>query len=192
LGVVGRASNFEKCRLVEGYFELPNLRFLHLDVRRLDPEKHGRFDVVLCCGLLYHLADPFSFISRLRRLTVDDGVLFFDTHVAPVTDEALARCRLREQLSDLETWPMEGMELEGRWSREFLTPLGKDEPWDSIAESRSFWPTREALFECLYRNRFDFIADLYGTFDPAADRVLRREFSRIYCVATRGGRESLR
>ncbi|MEE8525184.1 MAG: class I SAM-dependent methyltransferase, partial [Thermoanaerobaculia bacterium] len=75
LGVEGRRSNFEKCQLIADYFSLPNLRFLHLDVRELTPEKHGTFDAVLCCGLLYHLADPFSFLDSLARLTETGGVV---------------------------------------------------------------------------------------------------------------------
>ena len=36
----------------------------------------GRFDVVLCMGVLHHLADPAAGLARLARLAADDGLLF--------------------------------------------------------------------------------------------------------------------
>ncbi len=184
LGVEGRRSNYEKCLLIEEYFDLPNLRFAHLDVRRLSPEEHGTFDAVLCCGLLYHLADPFSFLGLLGSLTRDGGVLFVDTHVAPATPAELAECRLAGQLSALESFSgAETIAYPGRWSQEHTTELGEDEPWDSISNPRSFWPTFESLVRCLYYSGFRYISNIFGTFNIGREFGLRREFSRVYCAA---------
>ena len=66
VGVEGRKISYDKCSLIEDYFKLPNLHFLHLDVKNLNKKEHGIFDVVLCLGLLYHLDNPLSFLSILN------------------------------------------------------------------------------------------------------------------------------
>ncbi len=184
VGVEGRQANFDKCQALQRYFALPNLEFLHLDVRRLDAETHGRFDIVLCCGLLYHLSEPFMFLRRLRTLIEDAGLLFVDTHVAPEDDAAVAACRLGDKLSSLEVLPSGGVDYPGRWFDEFATERGAEHPWDSISNPKSFWPTHQALRRALYQSRFDYLVDVYGTFDPDREQTLRREFSRVYCAAT--------
>ena len=62
---------------------------LEEDVRDAFVVAHGRFDVVLCLGILYHLDQPdvFRFLARLGELC--DGLLILDTHVA-LTDAELA------------------------------------------------------------------------------------------------------
>jgi 2-polyprenyl-3-methyl-5-hydroxy-6-metoxy-1,4-benzoquinol methylase len=88
-GMEGRASNLDKAEMVRSYFGLDNLRFQLRDVKTLSAERDGRFDAVVCCGLLYHLDNPFAFLRTLRGITAEDGLLFIDTHVAP--DEASSR-----------------------------------------------------------------------------------------------------
>lgn len=192
LGVEGRRSNFDKCQLIADYFDLPNLRFQHLDVRELTPEKHGTFDAVLCCGLLYHLADPFSFLDSLSRLTEAGGVVFVDTHVAPLTPADLMACKLSRQLSEMEPFAVDDRTYQGRWSQEFITPRGEDEPWDSISNRRSFWPTLESLIKGLYHSGFGYVIEIFGAFDIEREFGLRKEFSRTYLAArkTATGRSS--
>lgn len=48
-----------------------------LSVYALDPKKHGKFDYVLMCGLLYHLRDPLTAIER--ALSVTKGVLIIES-----------------------------------------------------------------------------------------------------------------
>src|SRR6185503_21363318 len=81
VGVEGRRENFEKAELIRQWFDLPNLEFWHRDVKSLSAAD-GPFDVILCCGLLYHLDDPFDFLRRLESLLAPEGLLFVDTHVA--------------------------------------------------------------------------------------------------------------
>ena len=47
------------------------------DFATLDPEQLGRFDVVLCLGVLQHLSDPLGAMRRLHALC--DGVAVIDT-----------------------------------------------------------------------------------------------------------------
>lgn len=58
-----------------------------LDVERDDPSALGRFDVVFCYGLLYHLEDP---LLVLRKLTgVCDDLFLLETMVTDSTEPVL-------------------------------------------------------------------------------------------------------
>ena len=43
----------------------------------LDPELHGRFDVVHCHGVLYHEVHSVVLLERLRAMLADGGTLLF-------------------------------------------------------------------------------------------------------------------
>jgi len=43
----------------------------------LDPELHGRFDLVHCHGVLYHELHPAAMLQRLRAMLSDEGTLLF-------------------------------------------------------------------------------------------------------------------
>lgn len=51
--------------------------YLHLDVYQLDPRVHGRFDIVLCFGVLYHLKHPLLALERICAVT--GGVCHIDS-----------------------------------------------------------------------------------------------------------------
>jgi tRNA (mo5U34)-methyltransferase len=63
----------------------------------LNPARYGQFDVVLCCGVLYHLRYPMLGIDNLRR--VCRGELYLETHL---TDWALGA--FRRKLRSLAMW----------------------------------------------------------------------------------------
>lgn len=70
VGMEGRGANIEKARFVKRALSLDNLELVQDDVRNLSVEKYGRFDVVLCLGLLYHLDAPdvFAFVDKLGEV----------------------------------------------------------------------------------------------------------------------------
>ena len=70
VGVEVRKANFDKCRFVKERLALPNLTFVNDDVWNL--ERHGIFDVIFCCGLLYHLGVGLRVSARWRRISVVD------------------------------------------------------------------------------------------------------------------------
>jgi SAM-dependent methyltransferase len=76
LGVDVRESNIEACRYVQSKTNLPNLRFVCDDVWNL--ARYGEFDVVFCCGLLYHLDRPRQFLEMISTLTTK--ALIVQTH----------------------------------------------------------------------------------------------------------------
>jgi tRNA (mo5U34)-methyltransferase len=55
------------------------------NVYDLDPQKYGRFDVVLFLGVLYHLRNPLLALDRIRQMLNPDGLLFVESQLS--TDE---------------------------------------------------------------------------------------------------------
>jgi SAM-dependent methyltransferase len=47
----------------------------------LTPAETGKFDIVICCGLLYHLRYPMFGIRKLADLLADDGILILETGI---------------------------------------------------------------------------------------------------------------
>jgi 2-polyprenyl-3-methyl-5-hydroxy-6-metoxy-1,4-benzoquinol methylase len=185
LGVEGKEENYHKCRLIEQYFGLPNLRFRHLDVKDI-PRDSGPFDIVLCCGLLYHLSDPVSFLDLLDKITHDSSILFLDTHIAPSEGPLFDRCCFRDRLSGFETLTTGGIAYRGRWFVEYDEAAGRsDHPWAAVSNSRSFWLDHDSLMKALYRNGFKSISVLYGMTDIDKEFALREEYSRLFCVAVK-------
>lgn len=179
VGVEGRRSNFEKAELIRGYFQLDNLRFENRDVKSLDPKQDGTFDVILCCGLLYHLDNPFAFLDTLAGLITPEGLLFLDTHVAP--DEEAARYGTHAaQLSEPATLEHRGQTYEGRWFTEPSAGDVLDQQWSAISNVRSFWPSRRSLLRGAYHAGFHAIAELFGMFEIDREFALRDKFSRLY------------
>lgn len=186
LGVEGRAANFEKCRLLADYFALPTLRFEHLDVKQLSPATHGHFDAALCLGLLYHLDDPAGFLRTLATMIRPGGVIFLDTHVAPVEPAALADCLFREALSELTEIALGEQRYAGRWFHEYDEhAAGSDNEWAAVSNHRSFWPTHDALLRALYHAGFQEIYTLNGCFEIDKELRSRREYSRAWYAAVR-------
>ncbi|HEY6900212.1 MAG TPA: methyltransferase domain-containing protein, partial [Puia sp.] len=81
-GFESRSNNFENCEFVKANLDLPNLNFVQDDVKNLD--KYGKFDVILCLGLLYHLDNPVSFMKLLGTLT--RAIVVVDTHYSQNRD----------------------------------------------------------------------------------------------------------
>jgi len=78
LGIDARAVNVE-----EGRRRFPNLRFEVADAEDPALSELGRFDLVLCLGLLYHLENPFRVIRNLSamasKLAVVESVCYPST-----------------------------------------------------------------------------------------------------------------
>ncbi|HUR81833.1 MAG TPA: class I SAM-dependent methyltransferase [Thermoanaerobaculia bacterium] len=177
-GVEGRADNFRKASLIAEYYALPNLRFVQKDVKELTPDD-GVFDVILCCGLLYHLDDPIAHLRLLESLLASDGLLFLDTHVAP--DEHAARYGTHERsLSDPVTVTDGAHEYEGRWWSEPAHGDLRERMWSAISNERSLWLSRRSLIRALYHAGFHEVHELFGMYEIDTEFALRDQFSRLY------------
>lgn len=183
-GIEGRRDNFEKAELIREYYALDNLRFQHRDVKTLSRERDGEYEAILCCGLLYHVDNPFALLETLADMTAPDGLLFLDTHVAP--DEEAARFGTHEsQLSEATTLVHRGETYPGRWFSEPQGGTVLDRQWSATSNERSFWPTRRALIRGLYQAGFHSISELFGMFEIDVEFALRDKFSRLYLTCAR-------
>ncbi|HEX6159514.1 MAG TPA: class I SAM-dependent methyltransferase [Thermoanaerobaculia bacterium] len=183
LGVEGREQNFRKAELIRDYFALPNLRFQQRDVKELSPERDGTFDAILCCGLLYHLDNPFAHLEQMITLLAPDGLFFLDTHVAP--DAVSMRYGTHERhLSDEVTVEHRGHSYTGRW---FAEPQETrlDEEWRAVSNDRSFWPDRRSLIRALYHTGYRSLHELFGIFEIDRELGLKDQFSRLYLACAK-------
>lgn len=74
-----REENLEKCKIIKKIFRLKKAKFLQGDVRTFDFSTLGKFDIVLCSGILYHLSDP---VALLKKLSGISDKIFIWTHIA--------------------------------------------------------------------------------------------------------------
>jgi SAM-dependent methyltransferase len=51
--------------------------FRQIGWQQLDPESHGRFDLVHCHGVFYHEPHPMLLLQKLRAMVADGGQLLF-------------------------------------------------------------------------------------------------------------------
>jgi hypothetical protein len=82
VGIEGRDTNLNKARFLKDYFGLNNVSFHQDDVRNVREDKYGRFDAILCAGILYHLDAPAvcEFIESIHN--VCDRLAIFETYVS--------------------------------------------------------------------------------------------------------------
>ena len=83
LGVDARPEHVADATLAARACGVTNARFRTADVHSLLPGRDGRFDLVLCLGLLYHLENPVGALRTARELTADGGVCVIETQIAP-------------------------------------------------------------------------------------------------------------
>jgi 2-polyprenyl-3-methyl-5-hydroxy-6-metoxy-1,4-benzoquinol methylase len=86
LGIEVREASVVKADFAKRALGLENVEFVRDDVRNLRAEQHGRFDVVLCLGILYHLDTPGLFELLARISEVCAHVAFIDTNVSVAGD----------------------------------------------------------------------------------------------------------
>jgi hypothetical protein len=147
LGIEARESNIAACDFVKQKTNLPNLAFIRDDV--WNTAKYGRFDVVFCCGLFYHLDRPAEFLRLLSSVT--SKMVILQTHFS--TDEPNQKHGLSESLyqDDQGNW--------GRWQVEFDNDeafQNRDAArWASWDNRKSFWLMREYLLQAIVDAGFD-------------------------------------
>ncbi len=81
VAVEAREDNARRARLLCDHHGIGEDRItvVTADATTLDPDVLGRFDVVLCLGLLYHLEDPIGTLRLARALTTQ--LLVVETQV---------------------------------------------------------------------------------------------------------------
>jgi tRNA (mo5U34)-methyltransferase len=66
-----RPENLRKARFVAGTLALANVSYEQGNCEELSPETHGRYELCLFLGLLYHLENPMLVLRRLAAMTTE-------------------------------------------------------------------------------------------------------------------------
>ena len=168
-GIEVRGSNFENCIEVKRRAELPNLDFAQDDVWNL--AKYGPFDVIFCCGLLYHLDRPREFIQLMGQQARD--AIIINTHYAPRGWYFGSQFKL-SKMTEQEGLP-------GRWLSEHKAQSTEELEklkWASWDNQRSFWPTKEALLHAINEAGFDLAFEQFDTLGHILGNSMSKETKR--------------
>ena len=154
LGIEGRAAWIEQAKAGKRSLQLSNVDFVQDDVRNFSTEKYGSFDVVLCCGLLYHLNSPdlFEHLARISEACSDLTVIDTQISLRPAVEthwrgRTYWGCVFQEHVSGAE-------------KRAKLASLGA-----SLEDEQSFWLTRSSLLNALRHVGFTSVAECRNPVD---------------------------
>lgn len=128
VAIEGHEANYRRCLFVEEFFHLEKVEFVLADLRTVNFNPLGQFDLIFNVGVLYHLDEPWKLLKSLRNVATR---MFISTHCAGI-DKI-------DAVVDVD-----GYALEGRWWQEgpLEAPLSGLQP-------TSFWPTRTSLEKML-------------------------------------------
>jgi len=175
VGIEGREAHIAKATFVKEALSLDNLNIFQDDVRNLSEHKYGRFDVVLCLGILYHLDTPdvFSFVERIGEVCQD--VAIFDTRIA---------------FGPTETFTHKGTTYWGHRIQEghSATDTQADKIkryWASLDNLTSFHLSRTSLYSLLARQGFTTVYECHVPAEPT------KPIDRITFVAVKGRRQTV-
>ncbi|MCX5680468.1 MAG: methyltransferase domain-containing protein [Candidatus Omnitrophica bacterium] len=189
LGIEARRLNLENCYYVAKNLNLPNLKFVKDDVKNI--ANYGIFDVIFCCGLLYHLDQPYAFLKTLGQMTRSMLILhthysvgkpnFFFPPAEPTYLENLYRIyryKILATLRDMLPKKLRGTKRDhnlshlainegklGRWFYEY-DPISTKEDIEkqrlnSYSNEKSFWMTKKELLQSVKESGFDLIYEQY-------------------------------
>jgi len=187
VGMDVREANIAACNYAKSKTNLPNLEFVRDNV--LNIQKYGMFDVVFCCGLLYHLDEPRKFLEAISSVTTKLTIL--QTHFSTDTrssrlfsllptlaQKALGRI-MQVRPDKFYLSPVSQNEgLQGRWYTEFADDksFSKRETsrWASWDNRRAFWIQREYLLQAIQDVGFDLVMEQFDGLGPnIAESMLR-------------------
>lgn len=152
VGVEIREANIQKALFCKEVLELDNLDFRQDDVRNISLESYGRFDVIVCSGILYHLPamDSIHLIQKMYEMV--DRVVIIDTQISLLPQEEIR---------------FDGKKYWGDTYREHVAGASTDEKvsrlWSSIDNESSFWFTRPSLVNIISAAGF---SSVYECFTP--------------------------
>jgi|SRR5215207_5202039 len=153
IGIEIREANIQKALFAKEALQLNNLKLIQDDVRNISRQKHGRFDVILCSGILYHLNTPdvFAFIESMYEMS--ERLLIIDTHISLNPNTSVTH---KGETYSGEYWR--------EYSDEDIELAGRKNLWASWGNPTSFQFTRPALVNFLSRTGF---TSVYECFNPA-------------------------
>jgi 2-polyprenyl-3-methyl-5-hydroxy-6-metoxy-1,4-benzoquinol methylase len=203
VGIEVRDANIAACNYVKSKTSLPNLVFVKDNAWNIG--KHGMFDVVFCCGLLYHLDRPKKFLETLSSVTTK--LMILQTHFS--TDNLIARFLAEVSSSPrlLSLLPTLGKKAlakatKGRTGKFYLSRLSENEglagqwvtefandesfyrretsKWASWDNRRSFHIQREYLLQAIQDVGFDFVMEQFDSLGPNIAESMLRGYYRTH------------
>ena len=140
VAVEGREANLRKARFVQELLQIRNVEFVRADLENADLAVFGKFDAVFCCGLLYHLVEPWKLLEQLPRVA---PILFIWTQYAA-----------ENEARDIERGLRGKTHIEG----------GADEPLSGLSPT-AIWLTLDSLRDVLRTSGYRDIEVIHD--DPA-------------------------
>lgn len=155
VGVEGRQLYVDRSNFVREALNVANVRFELGDIRRLDGARLGRFELVICSGILHHLGlDDFDAIVPAMHTLTSDMLLIY-AHIA--TPLAIERHRLEGPVHTKRGY-------EGYLFREHKLGASEEEKYRQVRASldneQSFWATEGALYAALAAAGFKTVVRL--------------------------------
>jgi Methyltransferase domain len=135
----GREKNLRKARFVQELLEIRNVEFFQANLEQADLRTFGKFDAVFCCGLLYHLPEPWELLKQLPAVA---PTLFIWTQYAR-----------ENEARDLDNGLRGKTHIEG----------GTDEPLSGMSPT-AIWLTLDSLRDALAASGYGSVEVIYD--DP--------------------------
>jgi hypothetical protein len=165
VGIEGRETNNAIARAVARSRNLLNVEFITEDVRKLSLESYGRFDVVLCSGILYHLpaTDGCEFVQSIAD--VCKHLTIIDTHVGLLDCRPALSCYWRGHTYCGTSFTEHSPE------DDVATRLSR--PHASLDNPKSFWITKPSLLNLLRDVGFTTVSEVLRpqSFHDFSDRL---------------------
>jgi tRNA (mo5U34)-methyltransferase len=139
-----------------GLKELPTFRLAHkilgskvsyhpnVSVYQIDKLGVRDFDVVLFCGVYYHLKNPLLGLAKLRQVMRDGGIMIVEGAVVDGPGQASARFYYHEVLrDDASNWWVPTVPCLRQWIEcSFLEPVDEYGPVSHSARSITLFPAK--------------------------------------------------
>ena len=129
LAIEGRLANIDRAKFIGSLLGVSNVEFKQANLEELQLPSLGRFDAIFCCGLLYHLPEPWKLISQTPLVAPS---IFVWTVYANENEANI-------QIDDLR-------------GREYIEG-GVNEPLSGLSP-KSIWLTLPSLLELLKRSGY--------------------------------------
>lgn len=150
VGVEVRKDNIQKAIFCKEVLGLDKLEFRQDDVRNISLSTYGKFDAIICSGILYHLPaiDAIKLVKTMFDIV--NRMVVIDTHVSLLPEEHILH---------------EGAEYWGDTYREYTdnaTVKAKAKSlWASADNSTSFWFTRPSLVNVISKAGFSSVFECF-------------------------------
>ena len=149
VGVEIRDHHLDKARGVAKILGLKKASFVTDDIRNVTPEKFGKFDIVICSGILYHLDEPdvFKVVNNIAACCT--RLLVIDTSTSLVGRKKVE---------------YNGVNYFGRYAMEHIpgddAKTKKDRTWASIDNEKSYYLTRASLINLMANSGVSCVSEL--------------------------------